>query len=73
MLRRYIVILAAVLMLMGCAGQEKEEPAEDLVINIPKRCKVGSIQTETGKELYRGVIEIINDGKNGKQIEIIIE
>lgn len=71
---KYIMILAAVLVLMGCAGQaEPEKQPEDLVIHTIERCKVGEIRTETGKELYKGSIRIENDGRNGKPIEIIIE
>lgn len=58
-----------------CRQEEVIEP-KDLVINIPEPCEYGSIDVydEHVEEFsYAGKIEIVNDGKNGKPIKIVVD
>lgn len=84
-----IIIVAAALVLIVLSpaicrettreNESAEEPAakaEPLTIEIPEPCDIGSVRVVSGDNLiyeYYGNVEIKNDGKNGKKIEILIE
>ncbi len=56
-----------------------EEPsgtAEPITIKAQEPCETGIVMAMSGEELvyeYFGKVEIKNDGKNGKEIEVLIE
>ena len=81
-MRKNILTLIAMIFLFllsscgrDCRQEEAIEP-KDLVINIPEPCEYGSIDVydEHVEEFsYAGKIEIVNDGKNGKPIKIVVD
>lgn len=59
-------------------AQEQELPqeAEPVNITIPQPCKIGTVTVYAqGQVIYQygGEISIRNDGKNGEEIEIVVE
>lgn len=75
------VIMTALLIFEIIEGPEKKTSnesvkVENLVIDIPEPCSIGTISVvKNGKkeQLYYGTINIANDGKDGEQIEIILD
>ena len=62
------------------AGTQKEikqeEPPEPLEITIPEPCRTGTVTVYAQDQIiyqYGGEISIRNDGKNGEEIEIVVE
>lgn len=55
---------------------EQEEPPEPLEITIPEPCTTGTVTVYAQDQViyqYGGEISIRNDGKNGEEIEIVVE
>lgn len=55
---------------------EQEEPPAPLEITIPEPCRTGTVTVYAqGQVIYQyvGEISIRNDGKNGEEIEIVVE
>lgn len=55
--------------------QERSQP-QKLVITTPKPCTKGSLTIYGQGEVqyqYSGEIQLVNDGKNGEDIEVIVE
>lgn len=81
-MRKNILTLIAMIFLFllsscgrDCQQEETVEP-KDLVINIPEPCEYGSVDVydEHVEEFsYTGKVEIVNDGKNGKPIKIVVD
>lgn len=58
------------------SDQERMQEAEPINITIPKPCKTGIVTVYAqGQVIYQygGEISIRNDGKNGEEIEIVVE
>ena len=72
------LIVAVTLLLVGCQ-QEEPQPVKqprDIVIDIPETCKTGVIEVYEDGELdfgYEGTIDIVNDGKDGEPIRIVVD
>lgn len=72
------LIVAVTLLLVGCQ-QEEPQPVKqprDIVIDIPDPCKTGVIEAYENGELdfgYEGTIDIVNDGKDGEPIRIVVD
>lgn len=78
-----LILLISSFTFFGC-GSDKEEQEENVdnvdlrqfVINDPESCTVGSITVYENdgevRNTYQGPIDILNDGKNGEEIEIVI-
>lgn len=81
-MRKNILTLIAMIFLLllsscgrDCQQEETVEP-KDLVINVPEPCEYGSVYVydEHVEEFsYTGKVEIVNDGKNGKPIKIVVD
>lgn len=74
--RSVIAITICAVVISALIGHQMmaKEP-ENLVINIPDPCTTGTLTVESESETlfeYAGTIEIINDGKDGKPISIMI-
>ena len=73
------LIVAATILLVGCQVETTEEPVKqprDIVIDIPEPCKTGVIEVYENGELdfgYEGTIDIVNDGKDGEPIRIVVD
>ncbi len=73
------LIVAATILLVGCQVETTEEPVKqprDIVIDIPEPCKTGVIEVYDNGELdfgYEGTIDIVNDGKDGEPIRIVVD
>lgn len=84
MIKKCLLILLISLFIFAGCGSNKEEQEEavdtvDLkpfVINDPESCTIGSITVYENdgevRNTYQGPIDILNDGKNGEEIEIVI-
>lgn len=56
--------------------QEQLQEAEPINITIPQPCKTGKVTIYAQGQViyqYAGEISIRNDGKNGEEIEIVVE
>lgn len=76
-LKRSVIAIGicAVIISALIGNQMMAKEPENLVINIPDPCKTGTLTVESESETlfeYAGEIEIINDGKDGKPISIMI-
>ncbi len=73
------LIVAVMILLVGCQVETTEEPVKqprDIVIDIPEPCKTGVIEVYDNGELdfgYEGTIDIVNDGKDGEPIRIVVD
>ncbi len=57
-------------------AQEQPQEAEPINITIPQPCKTGTVTVYAQGQVvyqYGGEISIRNDGKNGEEIEIVVE
>lgn len=76
-----LCVIAVPLLYASCAAekaQEQEQPqeAEPINITIPQPCKTGTVTVYAQRQVvyqYGGEISIQNDGKNGEEIEIVVE
>lgn len=73
-----VLIVAVMLVLFGCQREEVEpvKQPRDIVIDIPEPCKTGVIEVYENGELdfgYEGTIDIVNDGKDGEPIRIVVD
>lgn len=71
----FAIGICAVMISALIGHQMMAKEPENLVINIPDQCKTGTLTVESESETlfeYAGEIEIINDGKDGKPISIMI-
>ncbi len=73
------LIVAVMILLVGCQVETTEEPVKqprDIVIDIPEPCKTGVVEVYDNGELdfgYEGTIDIVNDGKDGEPIRIVVD
>lgn len=73
-----VLIVAVTLLLVGCQTEEPQPEIQprDIVIDIPDPCKTGVIEVYENGELdfgYEGTINILNDGKDGEPIRIVVD
>ena len=75
-----VAIMAAVVIVLPEKEEQeqetiKQEEPEPITITIPETCEYGEITVYDGAREtlfgYYGKIEIVNDGRDGKEIEII--
>ena len=75
--RTILVMLLATAVLTGCKNGTKTDESDKPVISItnPKPCHTGRIIVYEQGEMvfdYKGEISIINNGRNGEEIAIIV-
>lgn len=76
-----LCVVVAVLMYTSSAAnldldKKQTQEAEPINITIPQPCKTGKVTVYAqGRVIYQygGEISIRNDGKNGEEIEIVVE
>ena len=76
------IVLLAAFIFVGCRASSKESGVETVeqrdipVVAIPEPCKVGTItvKDDEGNTIcsYGGTIDIVNSGRNGELINIVV-
>lgn len=78
--RGLLILLTSSFIFTGCGSVQEEAidivDLKPFVMDEPEACNIGSITVyESDGEVrntYQGPIDILNDGKNGDEIEIVI-